>query len=86
VCYSNNIKHRSQTVCHSQKASQEEGNKGDHVLHYSFTHPCQTTSQCLPENFLPYWTDPQQITEDPVPRQRCDKLIKPLSKGGSKTD
>ncbi|KAG1960087.1 hypothetical protein F2P79_006099 [Pimephales promelas] len=24
-----------------------------------------TTSQCLPENFLPYWTDPQQITEDP---------------------
>ncbi len=27
-------------------------------LHPSFTQPCQTTSDCLLKNFLPFWTDP----------------------------
>ncbi len=27
-------------------------------LQPSFTQPCQTTSDCLLKNFLPFWTDP----------------------------
>ena len=68
-----------QKVCHNQKASQEEYNNGDKVLHHSFTHPCQTASQCLPENFLPYWTDSQQIIEDPFPKAKMQQANLHLS-------
>lgn len=63
-----------QKVCHHQKASQEGCNVGDKVLHYSSTQPCQTTSHCLPKNFLPYWSDSRQIMDDPLSKAKMQKV------------
>ncbi len=73
LCNSNHQSTAGQKVCHNQKASQEECNIGDKVLQPSFTQPCQTTSDCLPKNSLPCWTDPHWIMDMPTSKPRMQR-------------